>query len=63
MATAVVRNFSLYANGRKCGEATGIAYDQESGNEIQIGDGQVLGQCGAQVRRTGTGGDATEPPT
>lgn len=40
---AVVRNFSLYANGRKCGEATGVAYDQESGNEIQIGDGQVLG--------------------
>lgn len=43
MANAVVRNFSLYANGRKCGEATGVAYDQESGNEIQIGDGQVLG--------------------
>lgn len=40
---AVVRNFSLYANGRKCGEATGVAYDQESGNEIQIGDGQVIG--------------------
>lgn len=43
MANAVVRNFSLYCNGRKCGEATGVAYDQESGNEIQIGDGQVLG--------------------
>ena len=40
---AVVRNFSLYANGLKCGEATGIAYDQESGNELQIGDGQVIG--------------------
>lgn len=39
----VVRNFSLYANSRKCGEATGVAYDQESGNEIQIGDGQVIG--------------------
>jgi hypothetical protein len=43
LANAVVRNFSLFANGRKCGEATGIMYDQESGNEIQIGDGQVLG--------------------
>jgi hypothetical protein len=40
---AIVRNFSLFANGRKFGEATGIVYDQESGNEIQIGDGQVLG--------------------
>ncbi len=43
MSKPVVRNFSLYANGRKCGEATGIAYDQESGNEIQIGDGSVIG--------------------
>lgn len=40
---AVVRNFSLFANGRKFGEATGHAYDQESGNELQIGDGVVIG--------------------
>jgi len=43
MAKPIVRNFSLFASGRKCGEATGIAYDQESGNEIQIGDGEVIG--------------------
>lgn len=43
MANAVVRNWSLFANGRKFGEATGSTFDQESGNEIQIGDGQVLG--------------------
>src|SRR6478736_7026656 len=43
MAKPIVRNFSFYANGLKCGEATGVAYDQESGNEIQIGDGQVIG--------------------
>ena len=43
MAKPIVRNFSFYANGKKCGEATGVAYDQESGNEIQIGDGQVIG--------------------
>ena len=40
---AVVRNFSIYAKGRKFGEMTGTAYDQESGNEIQIGDGLVIG--------------------
>jgi len=43
MSKPIVRNFSFYANGKKCGEATGVAYDQESGNEIQIGDGQVIG--------------------
>lgn len=43
MASPIVRNFSIYASGKKCGEATGIAYDQESGNELQIGDGIVIG--------------------
>lgn len=43
MSKPVIRNFSFYSNGLKCGEATGVAYDQESGNEIQIGDGNVIG--------------------
>lgn len=37
------RSFSLYAKGRKWGTAQGHAYDVETGSELQIGDGEVLG--------------------
>jgi len=40
---ATVRNYSVYVKNRKFGELTGSAYDQESGNELQIGDGAVIG--------------------
>lgn len=37
------RSFSLYVRGKKMGEAQGHAYDVETGSELQIGDGVVLG--------------------
>ena len=37
------RSFSLYIRGKKMAEAQGHAFDVETGSELQIGDGVVLG--------------------
>jgi len=39
----IIRNFSLYANGKKFGQATSLGFDQQSGRELQIIDGKVGG--------------------
>lgn len=39
----IFRNFSVYAGTEKMGVMTGAGYDRKSGNELQIGDGLVLG--------------------
>lgn len=39
----IFRNFSVYAGTEKIGVMTGAGYDRKSGNELQIGDGVVLG--------------------
>jgi hypothetical protein len=38
----IVRNFSIYIEGKKCATATGGELDLASGDELQIGDGQVV---------------------
>lgn len=43
MADEKFRAFSLYMNGKKFGMAQGHAYDLETGSELQMGDGEVLG--------------------
>jgi len=42
MAKNVVRNFSLFINGKKVGSAESSDYNLESGDELQIGDGEVF---------------------
>lgn len=39
----IFRNFSVYADGAKIGTMEGADYGRKSGNELQIGDGAVLG--------------------
>lgn len=39
----IFRNFSVYVNGGKVGTMEGADYGRKSGNELQIGDGAVLG--------------------
>ncbi|HEY8624296.1 MAG TPA: hypothetical protein VIM74_10580 [Casimicrobiaceae bacterium] len=39
----IFRNFSVYVNGAKVGTMEGADYGRKSGNELQIGDGAVLG--------------------
>jgi len=39
----IFRNFSVYVEGAKIGTMEGADYGRKSGNELQIGDGQVLG--------------------
>ena len=43
MADETIRHFSVFVDGEKLGTATGHAYDLDSGSELQIGDGVVLG--------------------
>lgn len=44
MAKKLVRNASFFGpGGRKWGEATSGTFDQESGNDLQVGDGEVIG--------------------
>lgn len=43
MANTTIKNCSLFVNGLKQAELTGLTYDQESGNELQIGDGDIVG--------------------
>jgi hypothetical protein len=43
MADETIRSFSIYLNGKKFGIAQGHAYDVETGSELQMGDGQVVG--------------------
>jgi hypothetical protein len=38
----IVRNWSIYVKGKKCATATGSELDVVSGDEMQIGDGQVV---------------------
>lgn len=42
MAKNVVRNFSLFINGKKVGAAESSDYNLESGDELQVGDGEVF---------------------
>jgi hypothetical protein len=42
-ANLIFRNFSVYINGAKVGTMEGADYGRKSGNEVQIGDGKVLG--------------------
>ena len=40
---SVIRNASIYVNGKKLGTATQATYTWNSGNENQVGDGKWLG--------------------
>lgn len=40
---SLIKNYSLYVNGKKVGTANGHTYTITSGNASQIGDGQWLG--------------------
>lgn len=40
---SVIRNASIYANGKKLGTMTQATYTINGGNENQVGDGQWLG--------------------
>lgn len=43
MAQNVIRNYSVFVNGKKVGTAEGSDLNLESGDELQIGDGEVVG--------------------
>ena len=52
MASEKVRAASIYVDGRKSAECFESTYDWDSGDEAQIGDGEVLGYSDGPIQST-----------